>query len=172
MRGRLTAAAFIMSGALAAAALAQHADHAAHQRSGAATSSLTAEAVQQLLDGEGMGLARAAELNGYPGPKHVLELEGPLALTAAQKQKVESIRQQMLDAARPLGRSIVEAERALDAAFVSDRITEQDLASRTAAIGQLQAQLRAAHLHAHLLTKALLTKDQVARYVELRRAHH
>ena len=172
MRGRLAAAAFMMSAGLATTALAQHADHAAHQRNGAATSSLTADAVQQLLDGEGMGLARAAELNGYPGPKHVLELEGKLTLTADQKQKVEAIRQQMLDAARPLGRSIVEAERALDEAFVSGRITEQELTSRTAAIGQLQGQLRAAHLHAHLLTKALLTKDQVSRYAELRRAHH
>lgn len=171
MRVTCIAASFVLSFALAGAAGAQQADHAAHQREGSATSSLTAEAVQQLLDGEGMGLARAAELNGYPGPKHVLELEGPLALTADQKKKVEVIRQQMLDAARPLGRSLVDAERALDTSFVSGRITEEDLAGRTAAIAGLQGQLRRAHLHAHLLTKAVLTKDQVARYAELRGSH-
>ncbi len=172
MRGTLAAAALMVSGALATAAIAQHADHAAHQPGGAATSSLTAEAVRQLLAGEGMGLARAAELNGYPGPKHVLELEGPLALTTAQKTKVEAICLEMLEAARPLGQSIVEAEQALDAAFVAGRITEQQLASRTATLGELQGRLRRAHLHAHLLTKAILTQYQVARYADIRRAQH
>ena len=35
---------------------------------------LSEEQRQELLDGHGMGLALAAELNHYPGPKHVLEL--------------------------------------------------------------------------------------------------
>jgi hypothetical protein len=36
--------------------------------------SLSEEDIAALLNGEGMGMAKAAELNGYPGPKHVLTL--------------------------------------------------------------------------------------------------
>lgn len=172
MSGQKAFAALVLSAALGTAAVAQHANHATPQPDGAATSTLTAEAIRQLLEGEGMGLARAAELNGYPGPKHVLELKGSLTLSKAQETQVESIRQQMLDAARPLGRSIVEAERALDEAFKAGRMTEADLSERISAIARLQGQLRHAHLRAHLQTKVLLTREQIARYDELRRAHH
>ena len=43
--------------------------------------SLSAEDVAALLKGEGMGMAKAAELNGYPGPVHVLTLADELRLT-------------------------------------------------------------------------------------------
>ena len=36
--------------------------------------SLSQDDQSALLAGRGMGLARPAELNGYPGPAHVLEL--------------------------------------------------------------------------------------------------
>jgi hypothetical protein len=156
---------------LAAAVAAQH-EHPATAGAATATSALTAEAVQQLLNGDGMGLARPAEMNQYPGPKHVLELKQQLGITVEQERKVEQIRQQMLDAARPLGRAIVEAEQALDKAFASSSITAADLGRRLAMIAELQGKLRQAHLHAHLLTKPLLTAEQVKRYYELRAAHH
>jgi hypothetical protein len=35
---------------------------------------LSDEDIVGLLKGDGMGFAKAAELNGYPGPKHVLDL--------------------------------------------------------------------------------------------------
>ncbi|NIN54376.1 MAG: hypothetical protein GTO38_03650, partial [Hydrogenophaga sp.] len=35
---------------------------------------LAAEQVRAHLDGDGMALALAAELNAYPGPMHVLQL--------------------------------------------------------------------------------------------------
>jgi Spy/CpxP family protein refolding chaperone len=167
MRFRHAAAASLVMIALGSAAMAQHEQHAA-AAAGAGTSTLTAEAVQQLLNGDGLGLARPAEMNGYPGPKHVLELKTELSLTADQERKVEAIRQQMLEAARPLGRSIVEAERALDESFKAGRMSVAELASGTAAIAGLQGQLRRAHLHAHLLTKPVLTAEQVRKYYELR----
>jgi hypothetical protein len=49
---------------------------------------------QQVVDpgaGRGMGLALAAELNGYPGPSHVLELADKLELTADQRASVQSL---------------------------------------------------------------------------------
>ena len=99
----------------AVVAAGQH-DHAAMTRAGAGgTTTLTAEQVAQLLAGEGMGLAKPAELNHYPGPKHLLELAGPLTLSAAQTAQIDTIRAAMLSSAQHLGVQIVEAERALDA---------------------------------------------------------
>lgn len=143
---------------------AQHDQHAAGHTAGA----LSAEIVRQLLDGEGMGLAMAAEMNGYPGPKHVLELERELELRPEQKTRVETVRADMLRKAQALGKEIVHAEQALDAAFKSGRITEADLQQQVAAIGALQQELRFTHLRAHLQTKPLLSDAQVGRYRELR----
>lgn len=136
------------------------------------TSSLTAEQVQQLLDGEGMGLAKAAELHGYPGPKHVLELEKELALSAEQRQRVVEIRERMLAEAKRLGTAVVEAERALDRAFMSGTVTPADLASRTAAIAELNGRLRATHLQAHLDAKPILSAEQTKKYAALRGHAH
>ena len=41
-----------------------------------AIKALSPEDLAGLLNGEGRGMAKAAELNGYPGPVHVLELAG------------------------------------------------------------------------------------------------
>jgi Spy/CpxP family protein refolding chaperone len=151
---------------LAAPLAAQHV-HPPASATAAATSSLTIEEVQQLLDGEGMGLAKAAELNGHPGPKHVLDLAEPLGLTDDQRATIMQIRERMLSEARRLGRAIVEQERALDEAFRSRSINRDDLASRVQAIGALQAQLRTAHLLAHLESVTVLSSEQVRKYYEL-----
>jgi Spy/CpxP family protein refolding chaperone len=172
MNARSLIQASLLSLAFSAAVFAQHEHHAASSKDSASTSALTAEAITQLLAGDGMGLARPAELHGYPGPKHVLELKDALGITAEQAGRLEAIRQKMLEAARPLGRAIVDAERALDAAFSGGQISESDLAARTAAIAELQGRLRRVHLQAHLETKPLLSQEQVAKYTELRRANH
>jgi Spy/CpxP family protein refolding chaperone len=145
---------------------AQHDQH--HAATAGGTTALTAEAIKQLLNGEGMGLARPAELNGYPGPRHVLDLEKELALTADQKKRVEAIRQQMLDRAVALGKQIVHAETELDAALTAGTLSERDLESRVAAIAALQGDLRLAHLRAHLQTKPVLSAVQVKTYYEKR----
>ncbi|NIP83105.1 MAG: hypothetical protein GWM90_29300, partial [Gemmatimonadetes bacterium] len=81
---------------------------------------LTMAEVTALLTGEGMGLARPAELNGYPGPRHVLDLADSLGLTAAQRGATEALFADMRDEAVGVGRAVLEAERALDAAFAAD----------------------------------------------------
>jgi hypothetical protein len=147
---------------------AQHDQHHAAGAKPGAIAALTAEQVQQLLDGEGMGLARAAELNGYPGPKHVFELETELQITADQRKRVEAIRQQMLMRAKSLGQQIVHAETELDAAFKAGTLSEADLESRVQAIAKLQGEVRLAHLRAHLQTRPVLTAAQVKTYYEHR----
>jgi Spy/CpxP family protein refolding chaperone len=150
----------------------QHVHGAAPAGAASATSALSAEAVQQLLNGEGMGLAKPADMNGYAGPKHVLELKAELALTPAQERQVEAVRQRMLGTARQLGQRIVDAERSLDAAFKDGGLTEAQLAARVAGIATLQGDLRLAHLQAHLETKPILSDAQTRKYYELRSKHH
>jgi hypothetical protein len=149
---------------LVALAPAQH----VHPQDVPAPSALSAEQMKQLLDGDGMGLARPAELNQYPGPKHVLDLAKELKLTSDQQKEISAIREEMLARARPLGRSIVDAERELDTAFKSGKVVEADLKRRLDAIAKLHGDLRLVHLRAHLLTRPLLSADQIKIYGELR----
>ncbi len=129
---------------------------------------LSAEQQADLLAGRGMGLALAAELNGWPGPLHVIELADAMGLTAGQLAATRSLMAEMQAAARPLGVALVGEERALDAAFRDRTITPDDLSARTARIAMLQGQLRDVHLRTHLAQAALLSQDQIAAYDRLR----
>lgn len=124
--------------------------------------------VAALLKGDGMGYAKAAELNGYPGPAHVIELADALALDEAQRAATQQLMQQHKARARELGASLVEAERQLDRAFAHRHIDEQRLSSLTRRAAELQAQLRSEHLATHLAQTRLLTPLQVQRYNEMR----
>jgi Spy/CpxP family protein refolding chaperone len=129
---------------------------------------LSEKEVHDLLAGNGMGLAKAAELNRYPGPLHVLELASPLGLTEAQRAETQRLMDAMKGEAVPLGRRIVERERALDALFASGRIDEPALAAALAEIGELAGALRLVHLKAHLKMREILSSHQVALYTRLR----
>jgi len=154
------------------AAFAQHPGHGpASPYAGQQTREIKALSPTQtadLLAGKGMEQAKAAELNGYPGPMHVLELAGPLALSAAQIRDSEALLAVHKAEARALGARLVEAERKLDSAFSSKRIDAAQLELLTREIGLLQAELRASHLRTHLQQSRLLTAPQVALYAELR----
>jgi hypothetical protein len=124
--------------------------------------------IAALLKGEGMGFAKAAELNGYPGPKHVLDLASQLKLTEAQRRRVQTIFDRMSAAAKPLGSELVERERVLDQLFQKGEVTSDKLAAETTGIAELQGRLRDVHLIAHLETRALLDADQTVLYQQLR----
>ncbi len=121
-----------------------------------------------LLAGKGMELAKAAELNGYPGPMHTLELAAQLELSTEQKQASEALMNRHKAEARDLGAQLVQAERALDQAFASRQIDATRLAAHTERIAQLQALLRKSHLETHLQQTALLKPEQISRYAQLR----
>jgi Spy/CpxP family protein refolding chaperone len=133
-----------------------------------AIKSLSDEEVQQYLSGAGMGYAKAAELNQYPGPMHALELAEPLELTPEQRRRTEALMQAHKNEARALGRKVVDAERALDALFRSARVSEAELAARVRAVAAAQGEYRLSHLETHRRMKALLTPEQVAGYDRLR----
>ena len=131
-------------------------------------SSLSPAEVADLRAGRGMGLARPAELNGYPGPLHVLELAAALELSADQRARTEALHARMQAAAREAGARWIEAERELDALFRTRQATPQSLRAALDRIGALQARVREVHLQAHLEQTALLTPTQIERYVQLR----
>jgi Spy/CpxP family protein refolding chaperone len=123
---------------------------------------------EELRTGAGMGLAKAAELNGYPGPLHVLALAKELQLTIGQIRLVTDIHERMSAAAKPLGGEIIDREQELDRLFAQGGITPERLSAETAAIGALQGRLRSVHLAAHLQTRDVLTPEQLAGYRQLR----
>jgi Spy/CpxP family protein refolding chaperone len=129
---------------------------------------LSDEDIVALRNGEGMGMAKAAELNGYPGPMHVLTLAQQLGLTDSQRQQVTAIAQRMSAAAKPLGSELIAHEQTLDQLFANGEITPDRLAAETATIAELQGRLRSVHLGAHLETRAVLNPDQIDRYERLR----
>ena len=130
--------------------------------------SLTADEIAGYLSGKGMGLAKAAELNGFPGPMHVLELERQLALTADQRSRTQALFASMQSRASSLGRALIDEERKLDRLFATKEITADALNRSLAEIGSLQAKIRAAHLEAHLAQVEILTPEQIAKYPALR----
>ena len=133
-----------------------------------AVSSLSAKDVAQLEAGEGRGLAKPAELNGYPGPAHVIELADDLALTPEQTAAVQTSFAAMRERARKLGVDLIAAERQLDAAFESGTIDRAVLDRLLKEAETVRAALRGVHLAAHLEVTPLLNEAQRERYAALR----
>ncbi len=121
-----------------------------------------------LLAGKGMGFAKAAELNGYPGPAHVLELSSKLNLNEEQIDATEALFNRMQTKAKSLGLQLVDAERHLNELFRAKQATEHNVTQALNHIGELRAKLRAAHILAHLEQASLLTKHQIAAYDKFR----
>ena len=133
-----------------------------------AVASLSDEDVKGFLDGRGMGLAKAAELNGHPGPMHVLERAEELKLTAEQRRLVQAAFDRMKAKAKALGEAYVKAEHAVDHAFKSGTADAAEVAARVAEANRLLGEVRLSHLLAHVEITPILTLEQRARYAELR----
>lgn len=133
-----------------------------------AVKALSDQHIADLRAGRGAGLALPAELNGYPGPLHVLELADRLTLSNAQRASVRQLHESMRTEVIPIGERLVAQETELDKAFATKTITPASLVAATDATARTQAALRAAHLGYHLSTAEALTPDQIHRYGELR----
>jgi Spy/CpxP family protein refolding chaperone len=129
---------------------------------------LSSDEIQGYLSGSGMGFAKAAELNHYPGPKHVLELADALHLTERQRTQTLDLYESMRQDAVRLGKRLVEEERRLDHLFATQTITEDQLEEVTREIARYQGALRQVHLRAHLAQRRLLTAQQLQHYDTLR----
>src|SRR5882757_9937442 len=125
---RLTVAAALILTSAAASAQMPYA--------GMQTRPIKALSEQQVADlgaGRGMGLALAAELNGYPGPSHVLELADKLGLSPDQRAGVQRLFDSMKAEAVPIGTRLVEQEADLDRQFAVRTVTPESLKASTAA---------------------------------------
>ena len=130
--------------------------------------SLSPGEINGLLQGNGMGFAKAAELNQYPGPRHVLDLADQLQLSNQQLAQTNQIFESMREKAINLGALLVGHERELDTLFSSELVSPAVLDSLLLKIGETRARLRGVHLHAHLEMKKILSHHQIMMYDSLR----
>ena len=129
---------------------------------------LSSQEVQDYLQGKGMGYAKAAELNHYPGPAHVLEFAVQLGLTAEQRDATARLANTHHAEAKAIGLKRVNAEMQLDALFQGGKADERSLADAVRSAAILEGEYRLSHLETHRRLRALLTEEQVKRYDELR----
>jgi len=136
-----------------------------------AIKSLSEQEIESLRNGEGMGFAKLAELNHFPGPIHVLEVSDRLGLTSSQMAATTSLFEEMRVNAVALGEELLAAELQLDQDFETESITSESLENALFEIGNLRARLRYIHLESHLQQKKLLTPKQIITYDKLRGYH-
>lgn len=132
---------------------------------------LAQEDVSALKQGKGKalgGLAKPAELNSYPGPRHVLDLSGKLELSTTQKQKVQSLFEDMKKEAKDVGLEFLEVERQIDEAYAEGTMTDAKLERLLKRSGELYGELRYTHLAYHFQTGDVLNLKQIQQYDELR----
>ena len=129
---------------------------------------LSDQQIAELRAGRGMGLALAAELNGYPGPLHVLELADALQLSDEQRTQTKVLLEAMKAETVQIGERIITKESVLDHLFAARLVTQISLNAITSEIGAARGELRSAHLRYHLAITEILSPAQLTRYADLR----
>ncbi|MEL6573942.1 MAG: hypothetical protein AAFQ64_20025 [Pseudomonadota bacterium] len=133
-----------------------------------AITSLPEQDIDALREGSGWRLALPAELNGFPGPAHVLELAEELGLSARQEESISSIFEAMRLEAIAKGKVLIDAEHSLDEGFRSDSMDADRLLRLIQYAEAARADLRYVHLSRHLMTLEVLDAEQVSAYAVLR----
>lgn len=166
---------FTLLAAPVAPAFAQHHQHAGSAHSSAYAGmqnreikALSDEQIQGLRSGKGMAMAMPAELNGFPGPAHVVELASQLKLSDAQISRTRQLFSEMETQAKAAGEALIAAEGRLDALFRSKQVSDENLSSAVNQAALAQGKLRETHLRYHLRMMDVLSAEQVASYTQLR----
>lgn len=133
-----------------------------------AIKSLSDADIDDLRNGRGWGLAKAAELNGVPGPIHLLEMKEEIDLSDEQVERIEALYNRMKKDAVVLGEELIMLERELNDHFADRTITRELLEKLLAMIEVARMKLRFAHLSAHLETPAIVSEKQIQLYNKLR----
>ena len=126
------------------------------------------EEIRGLLNGEGMGVAKAAELNHYPGPRHVLDLADHLHLSETQRTETQKIFDRMREEAVRYGKRVIEKEKQLENLFAGNNVNQNKIKKLIQEIARLRGELRFVHLQAHLAMKHILSPEQIKNYDLLR----
>lgn len=156
----------LASPAMAQMAAPPHSDYAGMESREIKT--LSAQDIAELRSGHGWGLSLVAELNGVPGPRHLLDMHDELGLTSQQVARLQTIYDEMKKQAVPLGNELIEGERTLEGAFADGSLDAKELRRRLHRIARIRADLRYVHLSAHLKTPSLLSEEQIRNYNRLR----
>ena len=130
--------------------------------------SLSAEDIAELRRGGGWGLAKAAELNGVPGPIHLLEMKNEIGLDETQRSAIGAIYRRMKKRAIHHGERLIDLERQLESGFRNRTITDALLRASLSAIAETKKELRYVHLAAHIETLKILAENQIRTYNALR----
>lgn len=130
--------------------------------------SLSERDIAEIRSGAGWGLALPAELNGRPGPAHLLELQDEIGLSAKQIEQIEVVYEEMRAEAIAAGERFIAAEAALSSAFEGSDLDNKRLRALLEASAQARSYLRFIHLSRHLSTPQLLTAAQLQKYNILR----
>lgn len=130
--------------------------------------SLSEQQIAGYEAGRGMGFAKVAELNHYPGPKHVLELATDMSLTREQREQVVSAYNVMHEQTVALGKELVQQERELDMLFAGGDAGDEAVRAFIAEIARIEGEIRFAHVRAHLVTRQILDTSQIETYDRLR----
>lgn len=162
---------FLAAAFISTSALAQEPDQAPSTQDDTVRS-LTERDLQGLQNGRGMGAGRVAELNGYPGPRHVLELANELELSDEQIEQTQLAFAAMRSAAVASGAEIIEAEQSLDALFAAHEADAASVQTALTQIGVMRARLRYVHIEAHMKMREILTDEQIEAYGRLRGEAH
>ena len=133
-----------------------------------AIKSLSAEDIAELKRGGGWGLAKAAELNGVPGPIHLLEMKDKIGLDKTQHSAITTIYRRMKSRAVLHGERLIDLERRLESDFRNRTITDSLLRTSLNAIAETKKELRYVHLAAHIETLKILSEKQIRNYNTLR----
>jgi hypothetical protein len=133
-----------------------------------AVKSLSDADIKELRRGGGWGLALAAELNGMPGPAHLLELKDKIPLTQDQVAKTQVLFDDMRKAAITTGERLIAAETALELAFARGTVDEASLRGLLSEAEAARTALRFIHLSQHYKTVQYLQPEQIKRYNVLR----
>ncbi len=129
---------------------------------------LSADEIEGYRTGKGMGFAKAAELNHYPGPSHVIKFASDLGLSDERLKEVKILFDTMQKKTSGLGKRLVEMEQTLDLLFKNNEINKERLGSLVRDIAALKGEIRLTHLETHLKMKKILTPMQVMKYDRLR----
>lgn len=118
--------------------------------------------------GHGFGMAFAADQQGYPGPRHILELREHLTLTPAQEVRVQALMTAIYAESQPRSARLLDAEAKLRRVFASGQADEAAVRAAVTEVEHARTELRLVHLMTHLRTREVLTEEQRRLYHEAR----
>jgi hypothetical protein len=130
--------------------------------------SLSESDINSLRNGKGWGLAKAAELNGIPGPSHLLQLKKEIQLRVEQEKQIQQLFDDMKQKAIHKGLMLIELEQKLETGFQTQDINKDSLLKILTKISKVRRDLRFIHLSTHLATPKILDKKQIVLYNKLR----